>query len=97
MAFRDDYDFGSLENETERLVIEELSRQTSELEPRWLTEECVLDMTAYALNRLPALYTATLLGRVYAQATSAAELAERVRAAVADGISRVIDNPPSAS
>lgn len=96
MALRDEYDFSSLENEAENLVITELERQLAlpGNEGVWRDEECVLDMAAYALNHVPPMYRATLLGRLYA-----AELDktyhDTVEQAVREAIRVVSDNPPS--
>ncbi len=96
MALRDEYNFDYLENEAESMVVEELERQL-ELEQNagvCRTEECVLDMAAYALNSVPPLYRATLLGRVYKPALDEKHHGE-VREAVADAIRVVRENPPS--
>ena len=87
------YDFDQLENDAERLVIEELESQLAELPDACKTEDCVLDMAALALNRVKPMYRVTLLGKLYADAVSAEHRAE-VRAAVKDAIEKVMANPP---
>ena len=93
MSFRDQYDFDSLVNEAERRVIDELERQTEGLGAEWTNEECLLDMAAYALNRIEPRYRATLLGKVYATADDP-PYAAAVSAAVAQAIETVMGNPP---
>ncbi len=70
MAFRDNYDFGILVNEAERLVEEELGRRLEELGDPGICvcEDCILDMAAFALNSLKPLYRVSLLGTMYAHA-----------------------------
>ena len=96
MALRDEYNFDDLENEAENMVVEELERQLALEENARVcrTEECVLDMAAYALNHVPPLYRATLLGRVYKPALDEKHYGE-VRDAVAEAIRVVRENPPS--
>ncbi|MFW6223391.1 MAG: late competence development ComFB family protein [Spirochaetota bacterium] len=96
MALKDQYNFDYLENEAESMVVEELERQLALQENTGVcrTEECVLDMAAYALNHVPPLYRATLLGRVYRPALDEKHHGE-VRAAVAEAIRVVRENPPS--
>jgi len=96
MALRDEYNFDLLENEAENLVITELERQLALEENAGVCrrEECVLDMAAYALNNVPAMYRATLLGRLYAPELDQ-EHHDEVQRAVSKAIRTVRDNPPS--
>ncbi len=96
MALKDQYNFDYLENEAENMVVEELERQLAFEENAGVcrTEECVLDMAAYALNHVPPLYRATLLGRVYKPELDEKHHGE-VRDAVAEAIRVVKENPPS--
>ncbi len=94
MAIDDFYDFTDLKNDTERLVFEELDRQLADAGPEVpRTQECVLDMAAYALNHARPLYRVNLIGRLYA--LSSTEVRDReVQSAVAEAIHRVTENPP---
>ncbi|SIQ07303.1 competence protein ComFB [Alkalispirochaeta americana] len=92
MDFRDLYAFDELANEAERLVIDELERQLEGENAPDLGEDAdgiVLDIAAYALNRVPPLYRANLLGRLYADSLKD-EHEKTVREAVADAIAKVI-------
>lgn len=96
MALRDRYNFDVLENEAENLVITELERQLA-LEGNenvCSSEECVLDMAAYALNNVPPMYRATLLGRIYAPELDQ-EHHDEVERAVKEAVRIVRENPPS--
>jgi competence protein ComFB len=95
MGIRDDYDFGVLVNEAERLVTDELERKLAELaDPSiCVCEDCVLDMAAFALNSLKPVYRVSLLGTMYAHAMNETEYAQEVRAAVEAAISKVHANP----
>src|SRR4030042_1468123 len=53
MGLRERYDFDSLVNEAERLVIEEMGRQLPRNKGLCTCEECVLDIAAFALNPAP--------------------------------------------
>jgi len=96
MALKDQYNFDYLENEAENMVVEELEHQLALEENAGVcrTEECVLDMAAYALNHVPPLYRATLLGRVYKPALDEKHYGE-VQDAVAEAIRVARENPPS--
>ncbi len=96
MAFRDDYDFDLLVNESEHMVVEELERQLELPENRDLrrSHDAVLDVAAFALNAVPAAYRVNLIGRVYAEELDRKH-GEAVRAAVTRAISVVRANPPA--
>lgn len=84
------YSFDDLTNEAERLVIAELGRQIEELgEDRVCTsEECVLDIAAFALNHVRPMYRVNLLGRLYAQSLQE-EHQKEIRSAVRDAIEKI--------
>jgi len=96
MSLVDEYNFEELINEAEKLVIEELDRQLElpENSDVCRTEDCILDMAAFALNHVKPMYRATLLGRLYAHAVDDGRKAE-VERAVSEAILRVKENPPS--
>ncbi len=94
MALEDRYNLEDLTNESERLVFQELERQLDEAgEEVCRTQECVLDMAAYALNHVKPMYRANLMGRLYARAQEE-ERSEEIRRAVAEAISHITENPP---
>ncbi len=83
------YSFDELTNESERLVIEELGRQLEILgDKACLTEECVLDMAAYALNHVTPLYRVNLVGRLYTHTMKTEHEAE-IRAAVTEAVEKI--------
>lgn len=95
MAMQDHYDLSELTNDSERLVFDELERQLSDAGPSVSrSQDCVLDMAAYALNHVRPLYRANLLGRIYTQAPDDERRAE-VAVAVKDAIKKVSENPPA--
>jgi competence protein ComFB len=96
MALQDEYNFDYLENEAVNLVVAELERQLGlpENEAVCRSEECILDMAAYALNHVPPMYRATLLGRIYRPELDR-EHHTRVEKAVREAIGIVRENPPS--
>jgi competence protein ComFB len=96
MGLREEYDFEYLVNEAEHLVIHELETQLELPENGDVcrTQDCILDMAAFALNQVPPLYRATLLGRIYARELDQ-KYHDQVTEAVRKAIARVRDNPPS--
>lgn len=67
MALKDTYDFDMLVNEAEGLVLTELEAQMSRSKGLCTCQDCVLDMAAYALNKVRPSYRASLMGSVYAK------------------------------
>lgn len=95
MAIKDSYNFENLVNETERIVLEQMEVQ---LELKAFVDvckcqDCVLDMTALALNSLKPRYRVTLIGTVYAQKRLEGEYIEKVKDVVALSIRKIADNP----
>jgi len=93
MGLRERYDFDSLVNEAERLVIEEMGRQLPRNKGLCSCEECVLDIAAFALNQVRPRYRASLLGSIYARQGDASAFAKEIEKAVADAIRRIKANP----
>ena len=93
MSLRERYDFDSLRNEAERLVIEELERQLDELPNLPRTEETILDIAALALNHVRPFYCGSLLGKLYASAIDRTGYAQEVKKAVREAIRKVVSNP----
>ena len=93
MGLRERYDFDSLVNEAERLVIEEMTRQLPQDKDLCTCEECVLDIAAFALNQVRPRYRSSLLGSIYAKQNDASAYARQVEKAVGEAIRRVKANP----
>jgi competence protein ComFB len=95
MGIREDYDFGVLVNEAERMVTDELERALAGRagEGICVCQDCVLDMAAFALNSLKPVYRVSLLGTMYAQAMDEGGYAGQVKAAVDAAITKVHANP----
>ena len=93
MAFTDSYDFDTLVNEAERMVISELESQLRNAVGVCTCQDCVLDMAAFALNNVKPVYRVSLMGSVYAKSAGAAQYAQGVTRAVRDAIARVKANP----
>jgi competence protein ComFB len=91
----DDYDFGNLKNEAERLVLEELERQL-EAYPIDICKcnDCVVDMAAMGLNAVKPLYRSSLLGGIYtAEAMRDDSYAKSIKHAVKIAIEKISLNP----
>ncbi len=93
MALKDNYDFEYLVNETEHLVLDELEKQLAQDDEICKCQECVLDMTAYALNHTPANYRVSLLGKLYASSTTDPKYEAAIKKAVTEAIKIIKKNP----
>lgn len=94
MVFKDQYNFESLVNEAEELVVAEIDRQLPEYPDLCTCSECILDVAAYALNRVRPRYRVSLLDTVYVRNRERSAYLREIRRAVADGILKVRTNPP---
>jgi competence protein ComFB len=94
MGIREKYDFHSLRNEAEELVVAEIERQIPAHPELCTCSECILDIAAYALNRVHPRYRVSLLDSIYIQPDERNEYLKEIRRAVHDGILKVIANPP---
>jgi competence protein ComFB len=94
MAIKERYDFDSLSNEAEELVVSEIEKQIPDYPGLCTCSECILDVAAYALNRVRPRYRVSLLDSVYVDAEERSNYLEEIRRAVRDGILKVIANPP---
>ncbi len=94
MAFRDEYNFKDLENETERFVIEYLDEAVKADPEICRCEDCMLDMAAYALNHSLPSYRVSLLGKLYAQARDKDDgYMKKIKKAVAEAVKKIKANP----
>jgi competence protein ComFB len=93
VGLRDRYDFDSLVNEAERLVLEELESQLAREAGTCQCQDCVLDMAALAMNNVRPAYRVSLLGSVYAGAQGQATQGDDIRRAVRDAVRKIRENP----
>ncbi|MGA2977519.1 MAG: late competence development ComFB family protein [Spirochaetia bacterium] len=93
MALKDSYDFDSLVNEAERMVLDELESQLALSSGTCTCQDCVLDMAAYALNNVKPAYRVSLMGSVYARSPNKTEYTRDITRAVRDAIEKVKANP----
>ena len=94
MAIRERYDFDSLTNEAEELVVSEIEKQIPAHPELCTCSECILDVAAYALNRVRPRYRVSLLDSVFVEPEERSDYLKEVRRAVSDGILKVSTNPP---
>lgn len=92
MALKDEYDFDNLINEAERLVLEELQSQINENNNICGCQDCVLDMAAFALNKVKPYYRVSLLGSLYARSIDR-KYEQDVHNAVQEAVKKVQSNP----
>jgi competence protein ComFB len=94
MAIRESYDFDSLSNEAEELVVSEIEKQIPEYPELCTCSECILDVAAFALNSVRPRYRVSLLDSVFVDVEERSSYLEEIRRAVRDGILKVSTNPP---
>jgi competence protein ComFB len=93
MALKDRYDFDSLVNEAERLVLAELETQIAAEKGLCSCQDCILDMAALALNNVRPAYRVSLLGTVFTRTEGKTEQARDIHRAVHEAIQKVKANP----
>jgi competence protein ComFB len=93
MPITDKYDFETLVNDSERMVLRELDVQLATAVGVCTCQDCVLDMAAFALNNVKPTYRVSLMGRVYAQSGNNTQHAQAIARAVRDAIVKVKANP----
>ncbi len=95
MGIRDDYNFENLVNEAERLVLEQLELQLSEQDDSkvCMCQDCVLDMAAFALNKIKPVYRVSLMGNLYAKSLQGSEYETEITKTVAQAIKKIAENP----
>ncbi len=80
-------------NALEPLVGEEVERQLQNIPPKLLKYINPVQVTAYALNRLPALYATSVEGWQRQQQRAIKELRSNISDAVRQGIAAVLRDP----
>ena len=93
MALKDTYDFDMLVNEAEGLVLTELEAQMARSKGLCTCQDCVLDMAAYALNKVKPSYRASLMGSVYAKGAARPEYLREISLAVREAVEKIRANP----
>lgn len=108
MGLKDRYDFDSLVNEAERLVLAQLEEQLDRLgarDPRrpgakpplpgapCACPDCVLDMAACALNRVRPSYRVSLVGTFSGMPGDDPAYVREVAQAVREAIEKIRANP----
>lgn len=93
MGLKDRYDFDMLVNEAEGLVLAELEAQVASTPGLCTCQDCVLDMAAFALNKVHPSYRASLMGSVYAKAGFSPGYLREISQAVREAVEKVRVNP----
>ena len=94
MAIKQEYDFDSLKNEAEELVVSEIEKQIPAHPELCTCSECILDVAAYALNSVRPRYRVSLLDSVYIEPEERSDYLKEIQRAVREGIRKVSTNPP---
>jgi competence protein ComFB len=83
----------SLINEAEELVIREMERQIPGHQGLCTCDECIIDIAAYALNKVRPRYRVSLLDTVFADRREQAAYSRDIEQAVSEAIRAVRENP----
>lgn len=81
-------------NVMEVLVQEEIARQTAAFSPEELEYVNLVEVTAYALNRLPPLYATSHEGFYRQLKLGREQMVTQLRAVIRKGLRMVSDGPP---
>jgi len=92
LKLRQVHDFSLLVNDKVDWVIDELENQLEQKLEVCSCSDCVLDMTAWALNHIKPFYHVTLMGSIYAKTQDTAML-EELKRIVAESIEKIHSNP----
>jgi competence protein ComFB len=94
MALSDTYDFSDLTNQMENFVFDELEQQLDGIADEDICKcnDCILDMTCYALNNSMPRYRSSLIGSLYANIGDVA-VSEQVSKKVSQAIQKISENP----
>jgi competence protein ComFB len=93
MPLADRYDMDIVKNRSAEMVqarVEELLAAGGQLCP---CQECVLDLVAYALNRVSPHYTTSLLGSLHSEPAFDRKLRVEIDVAIAAGLKRLRQHP----
>jgi len=74
-------------------VLAELEAQMAHTPGLCTCQDCVLDMAAYALNKVRPTYRSSLMGSMYAKAAVRPDYAREISHAVQEAIEKVKANP----
>lgn len=97
MGFKDEYDFDLVVNDVKDVVIDEIEKQLEIGENRntCRCEDCILDITALALNHLKPNYRSSLSfkGVIYKQRLHTDSYQKAVEKVVRRAIEKISKNP----
>ena len=94
MALSDSYDLSDLTNQMENYVFDELEQQLDGIADEDICKcnDCILDMTCYALNNTLPRYRSSLIGSLYAKIGDV-KVNEQVSQKVSEAIQKICQNP----
>jgi competence protein ComFB len=97
MGFKDEYDFDLVVNDVKNVVVDEIERQLESVENRnaCRCQDCILDITALALNHLKPNYRSSLSfkGVIYKQRLHTDSYHKAVEKVVRKAIEKISENP----
>lgn len=94
MALSDTYDLSEITNQMEDFTFNELENQLDSIADEDICKcnDCILDMSCYALNKLTPRYRSSLIGSLYAKVEDT-EVRKQVQSEVAEAIQKISQNP----
>lgn len=94
MALSDKYELSDLTNQMEDFVFTELEEQLDKIADEDICKcnDCILDMSCYALNNLTPRYRSSLIGSLYAKVEDEG-VSKIVESQVTEAIQKISQNP----
>ena len=94
MALSEKYNLSELTNQMEKLVFDELEHQLAAISDDDICKcnDCILDISCYALNNLTPRYRSSLMGSLYAKVEDL-EVNKKVKMNVTRAIQKISQNP----
>ena len=93
MALQDNYNVQSIRNETAELVYDRVEKLLQETESFCSCETCVLDLVAFALNRVTPRYSTSFLGDLHPDRVKEKKLQVEIDLALHAGLKQLREHP----
>lgn len=93
MKIEDRYELKNIRNESRELVYERIGKLLEERDDFCRCETCVLDLTAFLLNRVTPRYTTSMLGDLHPDRVLKKKVQVEIDLALMAGLKRIQKHP----
>ena len=93
MKIEDRYELKNIRNESRELVYERIGKLLEERDDFCRCETCVLDLTAFLLNRVTPRYTTSMLGDLHPDRVLKKKIQVEIDLALMAGLKRIQKHP----